>query len=110
MVNLLLNGSSCQQPVNRHLLFLPNPPGTLTSLQEEVNSSDHYCMLQAENFASGTERTCILDVRYKPLADLSVCAGVPVWVVDYNPICSSQIDSQTANSCCQEEDEDVLVL
>lgn len=49
-------------------------------------------------------------MRYKVLANLSVCAGVPVWVVDYNPIRSSQIDSQTTNSCCQEEDEDVFVL
>lgn len=49
-------------------------------------------------------------MRDTALADLSVRAGVPVWVVDYNPIGSSQIDSQTSNPCCQEEDEDIFVL
>ncbi len=44
------------------------------------------------------------------VSNLSISAGVPVWVVDDDSVGSSQIDSQTSNFSGQQEDKNGFVL
>lgn len=44
------------------------------------------------------------------LSNLCVSTGVPVRVIDDDSVGSSQIDSQTADSCGQQEDKNGFVL
>ena len=41
MVDFLLNGAGCQEPIDRHLLGLPNPPGSLTGLHTHRHTDTH---------------------------------------------------------------------
>jgi len=45
-----------------------------------------------------------------PLTRLHVCAGVPVWIEDDDPVSSGQIHAQAANPGSENEEEDVVVV
>ena len=45
-----------------------------------------------------------------PLPGLSVGAGVPVWVVDDDPVGTGQVHSQTPHTCGQQKEKDAGIL
>ena len=137
MVDLLLNGSCGHKLVDGHLLFLTNSPQPLSGSSQVSNISSFIppksliiFLFLSESLVISLFLSPVVDLLLygpsgqqpvdgdllvltnppRPLPGLSVGAGVPVRVVDDDPVGSGQIHTKTPHTGGQEEEEDTGVL